>query len=81
LCRQTVEQQSNPALAIASTVSQVEKMNVLADKGYHTGDQIQQCIDNNITTFVSPKEPSTKDIGLYPISMFTYDNGGTHIPT
>jgi len=51
----------------------VDIMNVLADKGYHTGDQIQQCIENGITTFVSPKEPSTKDIGLYPISMFTYD--------
>jgi transposase len=50
----------------------VDKMNVLADKGYHTGDQIQQCAENNITTFVSPKEPSTKDIGLYPISMFYY---------
>jgi hypothetical protein len=50
----------------------VDTMNVLADKGYHTGDQIQQCAENNITTFVSPKEPSTKDIGLYPISMFTY---------
>ena len=51
----------------------VDTMNVLADKGYHTGDQIQQCVENNITTFVSPKEPSTKDVGLYPISMFTYD--------
>lgn len=51
----------------------VDKMNVLADKGYHTGDQIQQCVENNITTFVSPKEPATKDIGLYPITMFTYD--------
>ena len=51
----------------------VDKMNVLADKGYHTGDQIQQCVENDITTFVSPKEPATKDIGLYPITMFTYD--------
>jgi transposase len=51
----------------------VDNMNVLADKGYHTGDQIRQCIENDITTFVSPKEPSTKDMGLYPISAFTYD--------
>ena len=50
-----------------------DKMNVLADKGYHTADQIQKCSDNGITTFVSPKEPSTKDTGLYPITMFTYD--------
>ena len=51
----------------------VESMNVLADKGYHTGEQLRQCVENNITTFVSPKEPSTKDIGLYPISMFSYN--------
>jgi transposase len=51
----------------------IENMNVLADKGYHTGEQIQQCVDNNITTYVSPRAPSTKDIGLYPMTMFTYD--------
>jgi transposase len=51
----------------------VENMNALADKGYHTGEQLQQCVENNITTYVSPKEPSTKDIGLYPISMFSYN--------
>jgi transposase len=51
----------------------VENMNALADKGYHTGEQLKQCAENNITTFVSPKEPSTKDVGLYPISMFTYN--------
>lgn len=51
----------------------VENMNVLADKGYHTGEQMQQCGENNITTYVSPKAPSTKDIGLYPISEFHYN--------
>src|SRR4030043_1166539 len=51
----------------------VENMNALADKGYHTGEQLKQCAENNITTFVSPKEPSTNDVGLYPISMFTFD--------
>jgi len=51
----------------------VEKINALADKGYHTGEQLKQCAENNITTFVSPKEPSTNDVGLYPISMFTFD--------
>jgi len=51
----------------------VEKMDVLADKGYHTGDQLQQCMENKITTYVSPKAPSTKDIGLYAITDFIYD--------
>ncbi|MDP3435855.1 MAG: hypothetical protein Q8S04_01290 [Bacteroidales bacterium] len=48
-------------------------MNVLADKGYHTGDQLQQYVLANITTYVSPKASSTKDIGLYPINAFKYN--------
>jgi len=51
----------------------VEHINVLADKGYHTGAQLSKCIENDITPFVSPKAPSTKDIGLYPITSFHYD--------
>jgi hypothetical protein len=52
---------------------QVDHVTVLADKGYHTGEQLQQCIQENITTFVPPKAPATKDIGLYPVSSFIYD--------
>ncbi len=62
-----------PMALMTKELLKVESMNVLADKGYHTGDQIKQCDENDITTFVSPKEPSTRDIGLYPISMFTYE--------
>jgi len=51
----------------------VESLNVLADKGYHTGEQLAQCQENEIVSYVSPKAPSTKDIGLYPISSFVYD--------
>jgi len=51
----------------------VESLTVLADKGYHTGEQLDQCQKNDITTYVSPKAPSTKDIGLYPITSFIYD--------
>jgi len=51
----------------------VDSLSVLADKGYHTGGELQECEINGITTFVSPKAPSTKDTGLYPITAFTYD--------
>ncbi|MDP3445255.1 MAG: hypothetical protein Q8T08_20535 [Ignavibacteria bacterium] len=47
-------------------------MNVLADKGYQTGDQLQ-CVLAYITTYVSPKAPSTKDICLDPIYAFKYN--------
>jgi len=32
-----------------------------------------ECQGNDITTYVSPKAPATKDTGLYPIADFTYD--------
>jgi hypothetical protein len=52
---------------------QVEHLTVLADKGYHTGEQIEQCQLNNITTYISPRASSANDKGLYPITDFTYD--------
>ena len=52
---------------------QVSSMNVIADKGYHTGEELEKCQKNAITTFVSPKAPSTKDEGLYPVTSFIYD--------
>jgi hypothetical protein len=51
----------------------VERMDVLADKGYHTGEQIRQCEQNDITTYVSPKEPASNDPDIFPITDFIYD--------
>jgi len=50
-----------------------ESLKVLAGKGYHTGEELEQCQGNDITTYVSPKAPATKDTDLYPIADFTYD--------
>lgn len=55
-------------------ILQVEKMDVLADKGYHTGEQIQQCELNNITTYVSPKEPASNNPDIFPITQFVYNS-------
>lgn len=39
-----------------------ESLKVLADKGYHTGDQMQRCYDNNIETIVAiPRRPKKTD--------------------
>lgn len=48
-------------------------LNVLADKGYHTGEQLRQCTENGITTYVSPKASSTAHNGLYPNTKFVYN--------
>lgn len=52
---------------------QVASTSVVADKGYHTGEEISRCQENNIVTYVSPKAPATKDTGMYPISRFIYN--------
>ena len=62
-----------PVAIATKELLKVESMNTLADKGYHTGEQLKQCDEHNITCYVSPKAPATKDIGLYPITDFTYD--------
>jgi len=39
-----------------------DKLTVLADKGYHTGEQMQTCHDNSIDTLVAaPKKPKQTD--------------------
>jgi hypothetical protein len=48
-------------------------MDVLADKGYHTGEQIHQCEQNGITTYVSPKEPASNNPDIFPVSDFIYN--------
>lgn len=37
-----------------------EKLTVLADKGYYSGQQIAQCHDNHINTLVCPKSKASK---------------------
>jgi len=40
-----------------------DSIDVLSDKGYHTGAELQQCHDNNIKTYVAFKEqPSVKHL-------------------
>jgi len=52
---------------------QVETMDVLADKGYHTGEQIHACEQNGITTYVSPKESASTNPDIFPVSQFIYN--------
>lgn len=50
-----------------------ESMDVLADKGYHTGEELQRCEELNITAYVSPKAPVIKDPGVFPVTDFVYN--------
>ena len=50
------------------------EMNVLADKGYHSGRELKACEELGVNTFVSPKESSsTKTNPEFAMESFSYD--------
>jgi len=62
-----------PVAIQTKNLLKVNELRVLADKGYHTGEQLAACREEEIETYVSPKAPSTKDTGLYSTKEFKYD--------
>ena len=69
LHRATVQAKENMNLKKEDTID------VLSDKGYHTGAELQQCHDDNIETYVAFKEqPSVKHLQKEFLStQFIYD--------
>ena len=61
-----------PMVKLTKQTLDVDNLKVLADKGYHTGEQLRQCEEHGITTYVSPKAPSTQK-KFYPFTMFHYN--------
>ncbi|MBR9676972.1 IS1182 family transposase [Candidatus Woesearchaeota archaeon] len=50
------------------------EMNVLADKGYHSGRELKACEELGVKTFVSPKEPRSKiNNPEFTLDSFKYD--------
>jgi hypothetical protein len=69
----------NDTHALAPMVEQVQenlgktKMDVLADKGYHTGQQLEQCESLGVKTYVSPKaSAANKRTGVFSVEEFHY---------
>jgi transposase len=62
-----------PMAVMTKKLLRVDKLNVLADKGYHTGEELKKCEEEGITTYVSPRESSANNKDVYPIENFTYD--------
>ena len=59
----------------AKEILGVETVKVLADKGYHTGAQLKECEQNNIETYVSPKQSSsTKKNPDFAVTAFKYND-------
>lgn len=62
-----------PMVEIAQQNIGKKKMDVLADKGYHTGSQLEKCEKLGVTTYVSPKASATnKSKRVYPMEDFHY---------
>ena len=64
-----------PMAIKAKEILGVETVNILADKGYHTGAQLKECEQNNIVTYVSPKQSSsTKKNPDFSVTAFKYND-------
>lgn len=63
------------AATSAKEILQVETLTVLADKGYHNGEQLEKCEKENITTIVANREqPSVKHLeAKYLVENFQYN--------
>ena len=57
----------------AKEILNVESMDVLADKGYHTGQELQRCQESGIKTFVSPKDSAAGNSGVFHVTDFVYN--------
>jgi transposase len=60
----------------ARQVLEVEKITVLADKGYHTGKQLQECESEHIATIVAYPDRSSRATQIdaaYQTAQFIYD--------
>ena len=63
-----------PMAIKAKEILGVKTVNILADKGYHTGAQLKKCEQNNIVTYVSPKQSSsTKKNPDFAVTAFKYN--------
>jgi len=60
-------------------LSRQESLAVLADKGYPTGSELAKCAENNIVTYVAPRETAAKPAeGRYSKDDFAYNGSGGH---
>jgi len=63
----------SPMALDAKQLLNLDKMDVITDKGYTTGKHIDICSKNGITTYSSPKDHSSQHNGLYDMQIFKYN--------
>jgi hypothetical protein len=50
------EKGNKQKVRVAQVKDKIEELKVLADKGYHNGEEIAKCKNENITTYVAPQQ-------------------------
>jgi hypothetical protein len=67
------QQLSSMAIAAKETLG-VEKIEVVADKGYYSNSEVEQCVEKGITPYLEKADTSANTkLGLYGKSRFKYD--------
>lgn len=51
----------------------LSSLTTLSDKGYTTGEQLDKCANDNITTYSSPKDSASNHNNLFNVEAFTYN--------
>ena len=65
--------QLHPVASGAKQVLESERLQVLADSGYHNAEQAQKCEDEQIEPAVPSQRSSNQYGGYFPKDAFTYD--------
>lgn len=67
-------QQLSPMAKAAKETLGVEKMNVVADKGYYSNFEVERCVESGITPYMEKANTSANTkLGLYGKNRFKYD--------
>jgi transposase len=62
-----------PMAGAAKEALGVEQINVVADRGYYSHEQLRRCAEQGIETYVPKPVPKQAGTGGYPLERFTYD--------
>ena len=67
-----------PMAAAAREALGVDQIQVVADRGYYSHEQMRQCAEQGIETYVPMQAPPQAGTGGYPLERFTYDAQEDH---
>ena len=56
----------------------VEQIKAVADRGYYSHEQMRQCAEQGIETYVPMQKTNAAGTGAYPLERFAYDAGKDH---